>query len=76
MFKSHPISSDLHMIYIFYIWFVVLTILKHMKVRLDHHPNYRGKEDMFQTTNQMLYKEYKSQQKPATDILSTSHLSG
>jgi len=24
-------------------WLVVLTILKNMKVRLDHHPNYWGK---------------------------------
>ena len=30
------------------------TPLKNMKVRLDHHPNYWGKYQMFQTTNQKI----------------------
>jgi len=29
---------------ILFCWLVVLTILKNMKVRLDHHPNYWGKK--------------------------------
>jgi hypothetical protein len=72
--SSHLILST----YDLYILYLVggFKQLENMKVRLDYHPNYWGKEDMFQTTNQMLYKLYKSQQKPATYILSTSHLSG
>ena len=35
-------------------WLVVLTILKNMKVKLDHHPNILWKKNMFQTTNQYM----------------------
>ena len=34
-----------------FIWLVVSTPLKNMKVRLDHHPNYWEKSKLFQTTN-------------------------
>jgi len=35
-----------------YIWLVVLTILKNMKVNGKDYPIYYGKKKMFETTNQ------------------------
>ena len=41
--------------YAYIYWLVVSTPLKNIKVRLDHHPDYWGKQKMFQTTNQYKY---------------------
>ena len=38
----------------YHYWLVVYLPLCKILVRLDHHPNYWGKQKMFQTTNQII----------------------
>jgi len=46
-YNPHDVTSSIYII-----WFVVLTLLKNMKVNGKDYPIYYGKQKMFQTTNQ------------------------